>query len=304
MMNVPDLDPDLLRAFVAVAETGSFTAAAELVGRSQSAVSQKVLRLEDILQMRVFDRSSRSLSLTRDGVRLLTAGRRLLAQYESFMRELRDPPKVATLRLGISENLVQTQLPRLLSRFRDRNPDVGLQLTTTASEELHASYEAGHLDVVIAMTRKKGSHHPGRVIWREPLAWLAGPDFHPDDRRPARLVMMRPPCIYRSVMTEALDTIGREWVTACTTSNLLGIQASVLGGLGVTVLGKSFAQNGIQVIPPSEQWPALPTAEISVIGEKPEMHHIVQPLLALLTETLLENGSLTLDVPLFAADQR
>jgi DNA-binding transcriptional LysR family regulator len=303
-MNVPDLDPDLLRAFVAVAETGSFTAAADVVGRSQSAVSQKVLRLEDILQTRVFDRNSRSLSLTRDGERLLTAGRRLLIQYESFMRELRDPPKIATLRLGISENLVQTQLPRLLSRFSDLYPDVQLELTTTASEELLADYEGGHLDVVIAKTRKDGSPHPGRVIWREPLVWLVGPDYRADDRRPTRLVMMRPPCIYRAVMTEALDAIGREWVTACTTSNLLGIQASVLGGLGVTVLGKSFAQNGLQIIPPSEYWPALPTAEVSVIGEKPEMQHIIQPLLALLSEALLESGSLTLDTPLSTANQR
>lgn len=303
-MIIPDPDPDLLRAFVAVAETGSFTAAAEVVGRSQSGVSQKVLRLEDLLQMRVFERNSRSLSLTRDGERLLTTARRLLTQYEGFMRELRDPPKVATLRLGISENLVQTQLPRLLSRFRELHPDLQLELTTTSSAELLASYEAGHLDVVVAKNRKDGSLRPGRVIWREQLAWLAGPEYRADDRRPARLVMMRPPCIYRAVMTEALDAIGREWVTACTTNNLLGAQAAVLGGLGVTVLGKSFAQNGLQIISPSEQWPALPTAEVSVIGEKPEMQHIVQPLLALLSETLLDSGGLTLNVPLFAANQR
>ncbi|MEZ2131237.1 MULTISPECIES: LysR family transcriptional regulator [unclassified Sinorhizobium] len=304
MTAIPDLEPDLLRAFVAVAETGSFTAAAEVIGRSQSAVSQKVLRLEDILQMRVFDRTSRSLSLTRDGERLLVAGKRLLAHYENFMQELRDPPKVSVLRLGISENLVQTQLPRLLSSFSHRYPDVQLELTTATSEELLADYDADRLDIVIAKTRKDGSPHPGRVIWREPLVWLAGPDYRADNRRPARLVMMRPPCIYRAVMTESLDAIGREWVTACTASNLLGIQAAVLGGLGVTVLGKSFAQNGMKVLPPSEHWPALPTAEVSVIGGTPEMQHIVRPLVTLLTESLLESASLTLDTPLAAVNER
>ncbi len=87
------------------------------------------------------------------------------------------------------------------------------------------------------------------MVWREPLVWIAGPDYRMDDRRPVRLVMMRPPCIYRGVMTEALDAIGREWVTACTASNLIGIEAAVLGGLGVTVLGKSFVQNGMKILP-------------------------------------------------------
>ncbi len=100
---------------MAVAETGSFTAAAEVVGRSQSAVSQKILRLEDILQMRVFDRTSRSLSLTCDGERVLVAGKRLLAHYESFMQELRDPPRSRSSGSGSPRIWSETQLPRLLS---------------------------------------------------------------------------------------------------------------------------------------------------------------------------------------------
>ncbi|KAA0693402.1 LysR family transcriptional regulator [Neorhizobium sp. P12A] len=304
MTILPDVEPDLLRAFVAVAETGSFTAAAEVVGRSQSAVSQKVLRLEDILQMRVFDRTSRSLRLTCDGERVLVAGKRLLAHYQSFMHELRDPPKVSLLRLGISENLVQTQLPRLLSRFSHLHPDVQLELTTTATEELLVEYEARRLDIIIAKRRQDGSPHPGRVIWREQLVWTANSDYRADDRRPVRLVMRRPPCIYRAVMTEALDVIGREWMTACTASNLLGIEAAVLGGLGVTVLGKSFVQNGMKILPTSERWPALPVAEVSVIGKNPALQHIVQPLVALLTEALLDSSGLTLETPLTAENGR
>jgi DNA-binding transcriptional LysR family regulator len=297
MSAIPDLDLDLLRAFVAVADTGSFTTAAEIIGRSQSAVSQKILRLEDMLAMRVFERSSRSLTLTRDGERLLTAARRLLGHYEDFMQELRVPPKVAILRIGISENLVQTQLPQLLSRFSQHYPDVQFELTTTVSEELIGEYHAGRLDVVIAKTRKDRPGNPGRVIWREPLVWIAADHYRVDDGKPARLVMMRPPCIYRAVMTEALDAIHRQWLTACTASNFAGVQAAVLGGLGVTVLGKSFVQSGMKILQPSPQWPSLPTAEVSVLGEDPGMQHLIKPLVAILTEALLENSSLTLDVP-------
>ncbi len=294
-MSAPDLDFDLLRAFVAVVEAGSFTAAAGVVGRSQSAVSQKILRLEETLQLRVFERTSRSLSLTKDGERLLVAGRRMLGQYDAFIRELREPPPVRTLRLGISENLVQTQLPQLLSRFNALYPDVHLELTTAGSAELLDDHEAGRLDVVIAK-RREGAARSGRVIWREPLVWIAATNFKSDTRRPIRLVMMRPPCPYREVMIEALDSIQREWVTSCTASNLLGVEAALYGGLGVTVLGKSFVQNGMKILPTSAQWPMLSNTEVAVIGENPAMQHIIQPLVSVLTEALVESGSLVLDL--------
>ncbi|MDL2398936.1 LysR substrate-binding domain-containing protein [Rhizobium mayense] len=297
----PDLELDLLRAFIAVAEAGSFTAAAEVVGRSQSAVSQKVLRLEEVLQMRVLNRTSRSISLTRSGERLLLAGKRLLAQYEAFIDEMRSPAPVSLLRLGISENLVHTQLPAVLARFCREFPGIELELNTTTSEELFAEYDAGRLDVVIAKTREESSSHAGQVIWREPLVWIAGPDYQPDAKAPARLVMMRPPCMYRAIMTETLDAIGREWVTACTASNLIGTRAAVAGGLGVTVLGKSFVQPGVQVLRPSDQWPPLPATEVSVIGDVPELQHVIRPLVNLLSQTLMESASLTLDTPMASA---
>jgi DNA-binding transcriptional LysR family regulator len=287
-MPTPDLDLDLLRAFVAVTEAGGFTAAADVVGRSQSALSQKILRLEKVLDYRVFDRTSRSLSLTREGEQLLRSGRRMLAEYDSFMRGLRAPPVTTTLRLGISENLIQTQLPQLLSKFSELYPDVLLELTTDSSKNLLAEHSRGNLDVVIARTKSDGTARNGRVIWREPLVWIAASDYQVDALRPARLVMMRAPCAYREVMTDALDSLNREWVSACTASNLSGLQAAVAGGLGVTALGKSFVRTGMKVVPTSDQWPALPDTEVSLLGDDPSTLHIVQPLVALLTESLAQ----------------
>lgn len=288
------MDLDLLRAFVAVAEAGSFTGAASLVNRSQSAVSQKVIRLEEILQLRVFDRTSRSLTLTKDGERALSAGRRMLDYHDQIMRELREPTPVTTLRLGISENLVQAQLPQLLSRFQLLYPDVHLDLSTGLSADLVADHEAGLLDVVIAKRRNEGSSRRGRVIWREPLVWIAASTFRNSNRQPAHLVMMRAPCVYRDVMTQALDANKREWRTACTSSNLLGTLAAVRAGLGVTVLGKSFVQYGMKILPTSEHWPALPNTEVAVIGEDSSLRHIVEPLITLLSEVLLTSDSVAL----------
>src|SRR3982751_2134179 len=101
-MRAPDLEIDLLRAFVAVAETGSFTAAAPGVGRSQSAISQKILRLEETLGRRLFDRTSRALALTRDGEHMLVIARRMLDINDIAVREMLEPPAIGSLRLRIA----------------------------------------------------------------------------------------------------------------------------------------------------------------------------------------------------------
>ncbi len=291
-MRVPDLEIDLLRAFVAVAETGSFTAAAEVVGRSQSAVSQKVLRLEEILQRRVFDRTSRSLSLTRDGERLLVAARQMLEFNDAVVRDLRETPAGGLLRLGISEDFIPKELPKLLSRFSRLYPRTQIDLMTGLSCALLEAYDNGRLDAVIA--KKDGTAQRGRVIWREPLVWMAAADYQLDFTRPARLVMLPSPCTYRDLMVSTLDSVRREWEVACTASSLMGIQAAVAGGLGVTVLGRSFVQDGMQILSAPQHWPALPMTEITVVGEDGDASDLVRPLVTFLAESLSRSNSLSL----------
>ena len=283
-MRYPDLEIDLLRAFVAVAETGGFTAASEVVGRSQSAVSQKVLRLEEIVERRLFERTSRTLTLTRDGEQFLVTARRILELNDVAIREMREPATVGSLRLGVADDFIPRQLPSMLSRFRRLYPGVHLELMTGLSCNLLSAYDAGSLDAVIA--KKDGAAQRGRVIWREPLVWMASADYTPDFTRPAPLVMLPPPCTYREVMVQALDSVRRDWFAACTASSLMGIQAAVAGGLGVTVLGRSFMQDGLQVLRAPEHWPALPMTEIVLVGEDTAQADLVRPLISFLTESL------------------
>jgi DNA-binding transcriptional LysR family regulator len=288
----PLLDTDLLRAFVAVAETGSFTAAAEVVGRSQSAVSQKVIRLEEMLERSVFARTSRSLRLTPDGERLLVVARQMLALNDDFLRSLRRPSEIGTLRLGISENLVPTQLPKLLSRFFALHPAVHLELSTGISVELLARHQDGKLDAVVALSQPETAVR-GRVLWREPLVWIAAADYESDPAQPVRLVVMRAPCTYRSAMTDALDRAGRGWVTACTASNLAGLQAALTAGMGVTALGESFLHDGIRILR-GDRWPALPVAEMTVVGEEGPAGTLVRELSAFLADGMVGGSALSL----------
>jgi len=289
-----DLEIDLLRAFVAVVENGSFTAAADVVGRSQSAVSQKVIRLEEILDCRVFERTGRSLRLTPDGERLLSAARQILEFNDRLLREFREPGTVGQLKLGISEDFIPSQLPRLLARFSRLYPGVAIDLTTALSCDLLASYDAGKLDAVIA--KKDGNAQRGRVIWREPLVWMATSDYQFDFAKPTRLVTLPQPCTYRDLMVSSLDAVRCEWVIACTSNCLMGVQAAVAGGLGITLLGRSFVQGGMQILHAPEHWPVLPMTEIVVLGEEGATASLVSPLVSFLTESLASSSDLAFGV--------
>lgn len=276
-----DLDIDLLRAFVAVADSGSFTAAADVVGRSQSAVSQKIRRLEDFVGYPVFERTSRSLALTGVGGQLLIGARRMLDLNDDVMRSLQAPRANGRLRVGICEDFVPQQLSRLLSRFLKLYPGVDLQVNASLTHELFEAYDKGLLDLVIA-TRQFQKR--GRTIWREPAVWFAASDFRLEPAKPIPLVLLRAPCTYRETMFETLDAAHQDWTAACTVSSLMGVQAAVAGGLGITILGRSFIQDGMQILQVPGHWPALPLTEIVVIGEETADRGLVQPLLSFLAE--------------------
>ncbi len=282
-MNLPDLEIDLLRSFVAVAEAGSITAGAARVHRTQSAVSQKILRLEEILGRRVFERSSRALSLTPDGERLLAAARRLLDLNDETIRQFVTPEASGTLRLGISDDFIPQQLPRLLARFARLHPGIRLELTTGLSCDLLARLDEGGIDIAIA--KRDGKAQRGRTIWREPLVWIAAEGFEAEPGRPVPLVLLPPPCTYRGLALDSLKQAGRATAIACTASSLMGVQAAVAGGLGITVLGRSFMQEGLRILK-AQDWPALPMTEIVLLGEDRAPAELTRPLIDFLTESL------------------
>ncbi|WP_441228109.1 LysR substrate-binding domain-containing protein [Tardiphaga sp. 20_F10_N6_6] len=276
-----DLDLDLLRAFVAVADAGSFTAAADTVGRTQSAVSQKIRRLEELVGFPLFDRNSRSLALTGTGGQLLIGARRLLDLNDDVVRSLQTPQTTGRLRVGICEDFVPLQLSKLLARFLRLHPGIQLDINTSLTHSLLREFEAGNLDLVIATREFK---ERGRVIWREPMVWFGASDFQLNLNRPLPLVLLQPPCTYRELMFTTLDTARQEWVTACTVSSLMGVQAAVAGGLGITLLGRSFIQDGMQILDVPEHWPPLPMTEIVVLGDDTAEKSLIQPLLEFLVE--------------------
>src|ERR1700750_1000312 len=141
-----NLDLDLLRSFTAVVDSGSFTAAAEMVARTQSAVSMQSKRLEETLGHAVFERNSRSIALTTRGEMLLDYARRMLALNDESLRRIASPALQGRLRLGVTEYFVPNELPRILARFASTHPRVQLDVRMGLSRELKEDLKARRLD--------------------------------------------------------------------------------------------------------------------------------------------------------------
>ena len=242
MMN---LDIDLLRTFAAVADCGSFTGAAELVARTQSAVSLQVKRLEERLGCKVFERTSRSLGLTREGAALLPYARRMLELNDESVRRLAEPPVQGAFRLGITEYFVPTELPALLARFAAAYPGVHLEVRMGLSTELQKALRTHALDAAIVRLPRSDA---ARAIWREPQVWIAAEGFDLRREEPVPLVLLPAPCVLREHAIDAMKRKRRPWRLAYTGSSMASVQAAVRAGLGVSILPLSSVTSGMTII--------------------------------------------------------
>lgn len=264
-MRYPDLDLDSLRSFVAVADSGGFTAAGGLLGRSQAAISLKIKKLEETLGRRVFERTSRSLQLTRDGEMLLGYARRLLDLNDEAVRRFTEPDAAGEIRLGVVEYFVPHHLPSVLSHFARVYPRVHIDVKVGMSSSVIEALDAGQLDLVIA--KRDADETRGRVIWREAMQWICAPDFLIDAEGPLPFCALPPPCIFRSRGLDALKTVGRAWRVAYTSESGMGVLAAARAGLGVAVMGEANVTPDLRRLQPEDGFPALGMVEHAVFGE-------------------------------------
>lgn len=278
-MRLPDLDLDLLRCFVTVAERGGFTAAGQALGLTQSAVSLKVKRLEEVVRRRVLDRTSRSTGLTRDGEMLLAYARRILALNDEAVQRLVAPPVAGRLRLGVADHFVPRNLAPLLARFARTFPDVRLEVEVGRSHELRAAQEAGRLDLVLG--KRRDGETEGWPIWTERVVWAAAPDWTAPDGRPLPLAMLPPGCMFRDRALAALARAGLAFEVVYVSASLLGVAAAAQAGFALTVLGRSGMPPGLVDVP---GLPALGVAEMCVFGAV--QNPLTEPLVGFIREHL------------------
>ncbi len=280
MQNPTAIDPDLLRAFAFIAEEGSFTRAAERVGRTQSAVSMQVQRLETVLGQRVLQRSKGgAVQLTPHGQFLLDRSRDLLALNDEIWRAFHTPTVRGTVRLGTPDDYALAYLPGALKRFADSHPAVEVDVLCMPSADLFTRLRAGELDLILCSAGPELVHWPEALeLWRGPLQWISAARDSPHRRDPLPLALAAGDCCWRQAALRALDQAGRHYRVAYTSATLAGTHAPVLAGLAVTVSPIAWLPEGLRVLPPGEALPALPDTAILLLKARAPRERVVEVL--------------------------
>ncbi len=275
------VDPDLLRAFVLIAEGHSFTRAAALVGRTQSAVSMQVKRLEELLGQPVFSRERGGvIELTPHGQYLLSRARHILALNDEVVSTFRTPQIAGTVRLGTPDDYAFGYLPPVLKRFADTHPAVQVDVLCEPSEELIARLRRGELDLTLASAHE--THASGQVpLWRGPLVWVTSTRYAPHRLDPLPLALAsadplaeRSGCEWASAAVRALEQAGRRYRIAYISSSQVGTHAPVVAGLAVTVSAQAWLPEGLRPVRPDEGLPRLPDYGIVLLKGR----HARQPV--------------------------
>jgi DNA-binding transcriptional LysR family regulator len=270
-MGIPaGLDLDLLRSFVAIAEEGSFTRAAERVGRTQSAVSFQMQRLEGVLGQIVIVRGKGgSVELNQQGRYLLDRARELLALNDDVMRSMRAAPLHGTIRLGVAAELSEQHLPKVLDRFAQVSPAVEVEVEIAQSCLLALKLKNGELDLVLLRTGLEPRQWPAVEIWRSRTIWVTSATHQQHLRDPLPVstspagCQWRPTeygeCPWRAMVFRALEQAGRSYRIVSTSATTQGQMAAAQAGLAVTsTLAEDRLLEGLRIVRADEGLPELP----------------------------------------------
>ncbi len=264
------LEPVLLRTFLTVAETRSFTQAAERLGLRQSTVSQHIRKLEQEAGRGLFVRDTHSVTMTADGEAMIEFAGNILAANQRAERYFAGSQLRGRLRFGASEDFVASRLPEVLREFVRTHPLVDVELTVGLSGELNQKLGRGELDLVCGKRRPDEDH--GRLIWRDRLIWVSGESAPFDPSAPTPLILYPPPSITREIALAALERCGRAWRIVCTSRSLSGLRAAAIAGLGVTVVAASLIPPGLVEIGGGLGLPDLGTVEFVLHGSGRLIH--------------------------------
>jgi DNA-binding transcriptional LysR family regulator len=258
-------DLELLRSFVSVVDAGGFTRAGERVHRTQSTVSQQIKRLEEDVGQPLLNRSGRDVTPTEAGERLLSYARRLLSLAEEARDVMARPGHQGAVRLGIPEDFAAYRLTRLLAAFSRSHPALRLDVRADQSLYLKRDLDRGEID--LALLKRAAGEKGGIAVWPERVYWVTS-KAHPiaADIASVPLIGFPAGCLYRSRAIHAIESAGRAWHMAYTSSSLAGIQAAVAAGLGLTILSEIAIQSDHRVLTTRDGFAPIDKTEVALVA--------------------------------------
>ena len=259
------LDLELLRSFVSVVDSGGFTRAGERVHRTQSTVSQQIKRLEDDVGQPLLNRAGKDVTPTEAGERLLSYARRLLSLAEEARDVVSGPSQEGAVRLGIPEDFAAYRLTKLLAGFSRARPGLRLDVRVDQSMNLRRELERGDLD--LALFKRDAGEKGGIAVWPERVHWVTSKS-HPIDAKIQSVPLIGFPtgCLYRARAIHAIESAGRSWHMAYTSSNLSGIQAAVAAGMGLSILSEMAIQADHRVLTAKDGFAPIDRTEMALLA--------------------------------------
>ncbi len=279
-----DLQLDWLRAFVAVVDSGSLTAAAPAVHRSQSAVSMQIRKLEEAVGRPVLSRGPRHLDLTDTGRELLPHARRLLADHAEALQAISGRALSGRVRLGVPDDYAARYLTPVLKSFAARHAGVEIELDCEQSTVLVPRVQRDELDLAL-VSRPRANL--GTLLFEEPLVWVGASAFEAWRREPLPVAMYEAGSLARRDAAQALAALGRPYRVVYNSSSLAGQLAAVESGLAVAVLTRCSVPPGLEVLGERHGLPPLGRMEVAVLRSKASRRNpAVDALHALVVQTL------------------
>ena len=284
-----NFDIDCLRSFLVVADSMSFSRAAEAVGRSQSTISQQIAKLEmQVGKPLLTRRKGRVLDLTSEGGKLVQYARRILQLNDEAYVSVSDDALAGFVRLGVPLDFFGRDFTTWLARFKNRNPMVGLEVEANQSENLMKRSARGEFDLAF-FKQETGARH-GTVALREQLVWVSGPNYAGDETASVPLILFPEGCAYRRFAVAALKDHNRPWHLSFVSPSFECLRMAAVEGLGITVLARALVTPPLRIVRQDLHWPQLPTVELAYSYGRRSNSRAVGELANFLADSLTSAG--------------
>jgi DNA-binding transcriptional LysR family regulator len=255
-----DIDISLLRAFVAVVETGSVTGAAALLNLTQAAVSQQVKRLEELFSTELFERHHKRLTLKSNGERLIAHAQRLIAVNDEVWGAMSAPAYAGEVRLGVPTDIVGTFIPPILKGFDKAWPRVRVQLKCSTTPQLMDALQHGNID--LTLTTEQRCRANGETLMEDDLVWVGAVNGTAHLRNPLPVSLGRETCEFRPTVLKALRDAGRDWRPVCE-AGMDALKASIDADIAVGPFLRRTIPDYLRAVNDAEL-PPLPTFLINM----------------------------------------
>ncbi len=248
------LDLDAVQAFIRIAELGSFTLAAEVMGTTQAAVSLKLKRLEDRLGLRLVERTPRYVELSAQGIAFLEHARALLEVHDRAISVLAGARQRLTI--GISDHVAGPELPTLIARMNAQDPELLIEIRIGSSGDLLQGFDRREFDAVIV--RMQSGRSDGKMLAEEKFGWFAAPSWRHRADEPLPIATLAEPCGVRVMAGKLLDAAAVPWKEIFVGGGVATVVAAVMAGIGVAALAPRMLPLGAIDIGPKLGLPGLP----------------------------------------------